>query len=162
MPSDAQLLATAERRKEVLQLREAGATWEAIAETLESRHGTDALPSGWDKRYAWQDFQRELDKMQTEVEDRAKRVREMELKRLNRMQRALWEDALDGDTDAIRTIIRLMDRRADLLGMDEPDELDATVNGGRIDWSSVTDEQLDRVLDEGEPLGDVLTKEQIE
>lgn len=128
MPKKTQMLQTAKRRKEVIQLREAGATWSDIADTIEKRHGADALPNHWGKRYACQDFHRALGKVQDEVKDRARTVREMELKRLNRMQRGLWEDAISGDTDAARTVVQLMKRRASLLGLDEPDELDVTAS----------------------------------
>ena len=124
MPTKTRMLKTAKRRKEVIQLREAGATWQKIADTLLHRHGAEALPSGWDKRYAWNDFDRALGKVQGEVKDRARTVREMELKRLNRMQRGLWQSAINGDTDAARTVVKLMKRRASLLGLDEPEELD--------------------------------------
>ena len=120
------MLKTAKRRKEVIQLREAGATWADIADTIEERHGAGALPNHWGKRYACQDFHRALGKLQEEVRDRARSVREMELKRLNRMQRGLWRSAIDGDTDAARTVVKLMKRRASLLGLDEPEELDVT------------------------------------
>jgi len=126
MPKKTQMLKTAKRRKEVIQLREAGATWSDIADTIEEQHGADALPNHWGKRYACQDFHRALGKVQEEVKDRARSVREMELKRLRRMQRGLWQDAINGDTDAARTIVKLMKRRAKLLGLDEPDELDVT------------------------------------
>jgi hypothetical protein len=128
MPKDSTLLATAKRRREVIELRESGATWSDIADAMETRHGTDALPNHWGKRYACQDFHRALGKVQDEVKDRARTVREMELKRLNRLQKGLWEEAKSGDTDAVRTIVRLMKRRAKYLGLDEPDELD--VSGG--------------------------------
>lgn len=126
MPKDKTLLETANRRREVIELRESGATWAEIADTMERRHGADALPEHWSKRYANKDFHRALGKVQDEVKDRARSVREMELKRLNRMQKGLWEEAKSGDTDAVRTIVRLMKRRASLLGLDEPDELDVT------------------------------------
>ena len=126
MPTKTQMLKTAKRRKEVIQLREAGATWADIADTIEERHGAGALPNHWGKRYACQDFHRALGKLQEEVRDRARSVREMELKRLNRMQRGLWQSAINGDTDAVRTVVKLMKRRASLLGLDEPEELDVT------------------------------------
>ena len=126
MPKKSQMLKTAKRRTEVIQLREAGATWSDIADTIEERHGPDALPNHWGKRYACQDFHRALGKVQEEVKDRARAVREMELKRLRRMQQGLWQDAINGDTDATRTIVKLMKRRAKLLGLDEPEELDVT------------------------------------
>jgi hypothetical protein len=120
------LLDTARRRSEVIELRESGATWAEIADAIENRHGAEALPNGWDRRYAYKDFHRVLGKVQDEVKDRARSVRELEMKRLNRMQRGLWEEATSGDTDAARTVLRLMKRRAKLLGLDEPDELDVT------------------------------------
>lgn len=126
MAKKTQMLQTAKRRKEVIQLREAGATWADIADTIEERHGLDALPNHWGKRYACQDFHRALGKVQDEVKERARTVREMELRRLRRMQRGLWQKAVSGDTDAVRTVVRLMKRRANLLGLDEPDELDVT------------------------------------
>jgi hypothetical protein len=98
---------------------------------MEERHGPDALPEHWSKRYAHKDFQRALGKIQEEVEDRARTVREMELRRLRRLQRGLWQDALNGDTDAARTIVRLMKRRAKLLGLDEPEELDVDMGTDR-------------------------------
>lgn len=131
MPRDTQLLTTAKRRREVIQLREAGATWEAIADTMEERHGPDSLPEHWSKRYAHKDFQRALGKVQDEVKDRARTVREMELRRLRRLQRGLWQDAINGDTDAARTIVRLMKRRAKLLGLDEPEELNVDMGTDR-------------------------------
>jgi hypothetical protein len=126
MRSDVQKLSTAKRRREVIQLREAGASWESIADTIESRHGADALPKHWSKRYAHKDFQRALGKVQDEVKDRARTVRELELKRLRRMQRGHWEAAINGDVEAARLVVKLMKRRASLLGLDEPDELDVT------------------------------------
>jgi len=162
MPTDSQQLATAKRRREVIQLREAGASWEAIADTIEERYGADALPKHWSKRYAHKDFQRALGKVQDEVKDRARTVRELELKRLDRMQRGLWQSAINGDTDAARTIVRLMKRRAALLGLDEPERFDVSVtDAGDIEWDALTDEQLERIA-EGEPLREVLADEQLQ
>lgn len=134
MSTDTQQLRTAKRRREVIQLRQAGASWQKIADTIRQRHGTDALPNHWSKRYAHKDFQRALGKVQDEVKERARTVRELELKRLRRMQRGLWEEAINGDTDAVRTVVRLMKRRAALLGLDEPDELDVT---GGLDGQTI-------------------------
>ncbi|MEU4228278.1 hypothetical protein AB0F17_28625 [Nonomuraea sp. NPDC026600] len=51
-------------------------------------------------------------------ESTATETRELELIRLDRLQAALWPDAMTGDTTAARTILRVMDRRARLLGLD--------------------------------------------
>lgn len=153
MPTDdATLLATAERRREVLQLREAGATWEAIANTLRERHGAEELPKGWDRRYAWNDWDRELQKIQDETSEHAEQVRRMELRRLDRMMRGVWEKAIGGlkvpwkqQSEAVKLVLKIQQRRARLRGLDEPDEVDLTSGGDQI---GVIDF---RPPDEGEP-----------
>lgn len=146
--SDAQKIETSRRRNRVVQLRESGATWEAIATALMQNYGEDRLPSGWDRRYAYKDFHRRLEKIQKESEEAVRNVREMELRRLDRMQRALWERATNGDTDAIDRILRIQKRRAKLLGLDSPEKVDLKID--EIDWDSLSDEQLRRIA-EGEP-----------
>ena len=116
-----ELLATQARRREVLQLKQAGASYEAIAETLVRRHGADKLPSGWDRRYAYKDLHRELEKLQGENREAAETVRDLELQRLDRMLRALWEAAIHGDPQAIDRVLKIMQRRAKMLGLDEPE-----------------------------------------
>jgi hypothetical protein len=139
MPKKTQMFKTSKRRKEVIQLREAGATWSDIAVTIEERHGADALPKHWGKRYACQDFHRALDKLQDEVKDRARSVREMELRRLDRMLRGIWSAAVGGkgtpwnkQRDAIDRVLKIQKRRASLLGLDAPSEVDLTTEGEQI------------------------------
>jgi hypothetical protein len=115
------LLATQQRRREVLQLKEAGATYEAIARTLLERHGTHALPAGYDRRYAYKDLHRELEKLQDENREAAESVRDVELRRLDRMLRGLWNKAVQGDPQAIDRVLKIMQRRAKMLGLDEPE-----------------------------------------
>jgi len=122
------LLETQQRRREVLQLKEAGATYEAIADALLQRHGAEALPNGWDRRYAYKDLQRELEKLQAENREAAENVRRVELRRLDRMLRGLWKDATEGDTQAIRAALKIMKRRADLLGLDAPERFEQAVS----------------------------------
>ena len=54
---------------------------------------------------------------------------------LDRMQKAVWVNAVvNGDLDAIKTVLRIMDRRARLFGLDAPVKL-------RVD-ETMTDEQF--------------------
>ena len=59
-------LKTAERRAFVLDLRKSGATYRDIAIAAKKKFG-DALPGGWDCRYAYKDVKRELTKLREEI-----------------------------------------------------------------------------------------------
>lgn len=129
MKSDPQLMKTAERRREVIQLRESGATWEAIANALEKRHGLEKLPSGWDERYAYMDWKRELEKINRDTRESTENVRQMEVRRIDRMLRGIWQQALGGEgvtwkqqKEAIDRVVRLQKRRAKLEGLDAPEK----------------------------------------
>jgi hypothetical protein len=50
----------------------------------------------------------------------ADELREQELDRIDRLQLAAWPNAMKGDTKSIMTIVKLMERRARLLGLDTP------------------------------------------
>lgn len=137
MKSDPQLMKTAKRRREVIQLREAGATWEAIANTMEQRHGLEQLPSGWDERYAYMDWKRELKKIRNQTAEATEEVRQMEVRRIDRMLRGIWQEALGGkettwkqQKEAIDRVIRLQKRRAKLEGLDAPEQKEFMGEGG--------------------------------
>ena len=75
MPSNAQLIETARRRKFVLEKRRQGYSYPDIAEAAEEEFGTERLPSGWDERYAHKDVTRALRKVQADLEETAQEVR---------------------------------------------------------------------------------------
>ncbi|MGB3676531.1 MAG: hypothetical protein WA988_19035 [Candidatus Nanopelagicales bacterium] len=47
-------------------------------------------------------------------------MRQVEGQRLDRLQRAVWVNAVSGDLDAIKTTLGIMDRRAKLFGLNAP------------------------------------------
>jgi hypothetical protein len=126
--SNSEQLATAKRRREVLRLRKAGATYEAVADTLRRRHGSGALPNGWDRAYAAKDVSRELDKLRSVNTETAEDLRALEAGRLDEMLRGLWEKAASGDTDAVSAALRVQKRRAKLLGLDAAERLEVEQN----------------------------------
>jgi len=128
MPKKTQMLDTATRRREIIRLRKKGATWRAIASQMISRHGEEVLPSGFDHRYACNDFRRVLKKTREETRQEAEDARDLELMRLDEMQRGLWEKAAAGDTQAVSAALRVMERRARLLGLDEPERFEQAVS----------------------------------
>jgi len=142
---------TAERRNYVLKLRKEGNTYREIATKVHTKFPEDVLPKGYDCRYAYQDVKAELEKVQDSLWENAKHVRVLELERLDKMMLGIWPRAEDGDDSAIDRVLRIMKRRADILGLDAPGK--HLVH--ELDLGSLTDQQLARIADGEDPL-DVL------
>lgn len=54
-------------------------------------------------------------------------ARKEELDRLEKLMEAVWPTALTGDKDAIASYMKISERRAKLLGMDSPIQIESTV-----------------------------------
>lgn len=106
--SRAQQAQTAERRAQAIQLRLSGMDWETIAQQL-----------GYANRAAaCKDVSRALEASREAARKAGEDLRALELARLDRMQAALWARVLKGDTKAADTVLRLMQRRARLAGLE--------------------------------------------
>jgi hypothetical protein len=106
----------AERRRRALQLREAGYTYAEIATAL-----------GWKQAKTAEVFVKRA--LRLTYQEPADRVRQLELNRLDRLMRGIWTRAIGRpasgnqpevppDLDAIDRVLKLMGRRARLLGLD--------------------------------------------
>lgn len=96
-----------DRELKVLELRRAGLTWQRIAEQV-----------GYaDHSGAYLAYKRALKRT---LQQPADELRQQEIDRIDRLQLAAWPRAMQGDTQSINTIVRLMERRARLLGLDMP------------------------------------------
>ena len=134
------LLETAERRAFVLGLRKQGKTYVDIARATIDKFGVERLPAGFDERYAWKDVSRELERLRAEIADSADSVIELEVQRLDAMLDRLWPKVENGDEKAVNTALRVMERRAKLLGLDSPTKQDLTSAGQPITLRVVYDE----------------------
>jgi hypothetical protein len=103
-----------DKEVKVLELRRAGFTWQRIAEQTGYADHTGAYAA----------YKRAIKRTQQQPADE---LREQEIDRIDRLQLAIWEDAMYGDTKAILTIVRLMERRAKLLGLDMPIKIEQEV-----------------------------------
>lgn len=66
-----------------------------------------------------------------------------ELDRIEVMIKALWPQAQDGNVAAVDRVIKLQQRKADLLGLDQPDvRVSLQMNGSETDWSKLSTEEL--------------------
>jgi len=138
------LLATAKRRAYVLRLRKAGATYREIAGAALEKFGADQLPETWDCRYAHKDVSRELDKLRTVIGEDADEIRQMELERLNDMLKALYASATRRNPDygAIDRVLKIMRRRAELLGLDAPQRQEISgPEGGALTFHVVYEDE---------------------
>lgn len=112
-----QKVEAAERQAQAMQLKLAGATYEEIATAL----GYSS------KQAAWRSVQRAREDM---LRDPAEELVKQEADRLDRLQRALWTDAIKGNQGAVDRVLRVMERRAKLLGLDAPLKQEVTGANG--------------------------------
>jgi DNA-binding CsgD family transcriptional regulator len=98
---------TAMLERECLRLRAEGLSHRAIARQLH------IAPSTAYKRVA-----HALQELHRSNAEQAVALRELEALRLDEMQDAIWEQALDGDLHALDRILAIMARRSKLLGLD--------------------------------------------
>ena len=99
------------RDARVYELRIQGNTFEQIA----SEVGYSG-PSG-----AWQAHQRIKSEW---IFESIEEARQLELMRLDELQVAVWDRAINGDLPAAHCVLKIMDRRAKLLGLDKPEKVE--------------------------------------
>lgn len=123
----AQMARLAERRSRVLALRKAGATFREIAATMREEGG---VSNGFNEATAFVDYQTEMTRLNEANQESAEVVRRLEEMRLDRMLSALDEGVEGGDPTAINAALRIMERRAKLLGLDAPAKQEVEHKGG--------------------------------
>lgn len=100
-------IAAVERQRQALELRKAGLSYVAIAERLGYANHTGALK-------AVKSALRSL------VREPAEELIEVEVNRLDDMLAGLWLEARKGNVAKIDRVLKIMQRRAELLGLDAP------------------------------------------
>jgi DNA-binding CsgD family transcriptional regulator len=107
-PGEAEAIAA--RREQVLALRKAGLSYRAIAREV-----------GVSVETAWADVQAELSSLNSLTAEHAEDVLSLEMRRLDDLQVHVTNLIRAGATPrVIDTAIRLMERRAKMIGMDAP------------------------------------------
>ncbi len=149
--SKAQRAKTAQRRTQAVQLRLAGVDFETIADRL-----------GYSSRgAAYTDITRALEGSLAELKHGADVLRHEELLRLNRLQAGLWSAALAGDTKSAETVLKIIDRRCRLLGLDAPQRhevvtmsaIEAEIQRLTTELGEISDEEVPREPGGGELVG---------
>ena len=92
-----------------LRLRKAGGSYREIAGQL-----------AVDVATAYADVRAELAALREQTVEEAKELRDLELQRFDEMTAGLWPQIRAGSPPAVTAAIRVSERRARLLGLDEP------------------------------------------
>ena len=95
------------RQAEALTLRATGMTYERISQELDYRAPSSA-------------FRAVESAVKKTLQEPADELRTLELARLDSLQSGLWDKAMGGNLKAVDRVLRIMARRAALLGLDAP------------------------------------------
>jgi transcriptional regulator len=136
---DAAAAQQAEKQAEALALRRAGLSYREIADRLGYHDCSGA-------RKLVQTAIAEI------IEEPAKEVLALEIQRLDAMVAAMWPGAVEArDPEMLDRVLKIMDRRAKYLGLDAPKKTEMSgPDGGPIEMTSLSDEDVDRKLAEVE------------
>jgi hypothetical protein len=107
-----------QRQLQALELRKAGYSYRAIGERLGISHVQ-----------AYTDVNAELARLTELRKDSTEELRELELERLDVLLKGLEPMARVGNPGAVNSYLRVMERRAKLLGLDAPERKDITSAG---------------------------------
>ena len=105
----------AERRLQAFQLRKAGYTYEAIGGAL-----------GVSKVAAYKLVRRVVESLDSQSQAEAKVYRALQLARLEEALKAIWPRAMAGELKAVDRVIKILEREAKLLCLDQPIKIDVT------------------------------------
>ena len=96
-----------ERQKQALQLRTAGVAYEEIAARLGYRGRSGAYAAV-------------MRALKATLQEPADELRKLELERLDKLLLGVWPQAVRGNQGSVDRALRIMERRAKLLGLDAP------------------------------------------
>jgi predicted transcriptional regulator len=123
----------ADKRLRALQLRQEGLTYAKIAAEL----GVSVRRV---RQLVDEEFARLLDQKQAVAVD----AMEKNLKRLDDLLAAVWDEAMEGETEAVKTALAVIDRTNRMLGLEAPSKQETRMHfAGTLGTADLT-EQLKR------------------
>jgi AcrR family transcriptional regulator len=123
-----------ESEQQILEMRQSGMGISDIARDLGIAKSTA--------------FSRYKSALRRTLAEPAADVRRLDAERLDRLQYAVWTSAMDGDLGAMDKVLKIMERRANLLGLDHRHgiaERELALETGRVRLIAVA---LSRALDD--------------
>jgi acyl carrier protein phosphodiesterase len=130
--------ARAERAARAFALRKAGLSYRDIGLELGVNHAT-----------VYKDVQVTIKQFLDEAREHHAQIMAIEAARLDDLQRVMWEKAAMGDRRAVDTVLKIMERRAKLLGLDTPVATKAVnVTLTPDELATMSDDELRRMLEQ--------------
>jgi hypothetical protein len=154
-PNGQQAALARERERQAIELRRAGATYEQIAAKLPPHTNDDGSPGKpVTPQAVAKMIKRVLTRTRKLTDGDAESVRQLEIERLDAMLLGLWSKARAGHEGAVDRVLKIMQRRAELLGLDAPTKAEVEnhitgKDGGPVrvatvfDLTKLTREQLE-------------------
>ena len=131
-----------ERQKQALQLRTAGVAYEEIAARLGYRGRSGAYAAV-------------MRALRATLQEPADELRTLELERLDRLLLGVWGQAAKGNQGAVDRALRIMERRAKLLGLDAPSKTELSgPQGGPIEVNDAREQLLRLVVRQADARGE--------
>jgi len=126
--TSARKLTARERENRALELRMTAATYSQIGQAL-----------GISEAGAYKAVIRALGKLNAKVMENAEELRTLEVQRLDSLFITMYAQAKSGHQGAVDRCLRIMERRAKLLGLDAPTKQDITSDGKKLEILFVND-----------------------
>ena len=167
-PTKAARAAITKRRADAIDLRLAGVDWLTVARKLAADpsinsdgvaypqgYGVDRYAKGQEPpaddaliRSACKDVREALKERRAVLDDEVDELRIVEAERLDRLFFVAYKQAVrDGQLPAIDRALRIMERRARLLGLDRPARTEVTgAEGGALRVEAVALDELDAMI----------------
>jgi acyl carrier protein phosphodiesterase len=128
--------ARAERAARAFALRKSGMSYRDIALELGVAHSL-----------VYRDVQATIKQFLDEAREHHTQIMAIEAARLDDLQRVMWGQAAMGDRRAVDTVLKIMERRAKLLGLDTPVATKAVnVTLTPDELSQMSDDELQRLI----------------
>jgi len=131
-------------QQQALELRRAGFGYQAIA---------DAIGCSLGSAHAY--VKDAMAETRAHIDVDAAELKAEEVSRLDGMLAGLWTSAKKGDVYAIDRVLKIMERRSRLLGLDAPARIghggdpSAPPIGHKLDMQSLSDTELERIINDG-------------
>jgi hypothetical protein len=122
--NDGTKITASERRRRAIELRREGLSYQVIADQL-----------GMAKSSVHNTVGKAMSCLKESIAGETRVLVVMEMDRLDTMQAAIWGQAMDGHLGSIDRLLKIMDRRAKLLGLDAPAKVAPTTPDGKEAWS---------------------------
>lgn len=126
-------LVAAEREKRAVALRITGMSYEQIASDMQLANAS----------VAWKIVQRALKRSVAESVDE---LRTLDAQRLDVLLAAIWDKAKEGRLFAVDRALLILQRRAELLGLDAPKKIAPTNPDGTEEYAALNDSDILREL----------------